>query len=157
MPKSQPRRRQVLALAALSLLPVAARAGSPIDRARQGAALESHDPVAYFTLGKPVLGQAQFNAVWKGATWWFASDENRRAFESEPERFAPQYGAYCAYAMSSGDLASGDPKRWKIVDGRLYLNNNWLAQKLWERDIPGNIKNADGHWPRKRSELEAKA
>ncbi len=150
------RRRSLLVLATLSLAPIAARAASSIDRATQGPAIDGFDAVAYFSAAKPLPGKSEFNTSWRGAIWWFASDENRRAFEAEPERYAPQYGGYCAYAMSGGGLAAGDPKRWKIVDGRLYLNNNLLAQKLWERDVPGRVKDADGHWPRKRAELEAK-
>ena len=81
-------------------------------------------------------------------TWRFASASNRERFEREPERYAPQYGGYCAYAVSYGSTAPGDPHAWKIVDGRLYLNVNARIQAEWEKDIPGHVRKADANWPR---------
>lgn len=156
MPVTPIRRRLLLAAVLLGPLAWQAQAASIINRANSGPALLGHDPVAYFRAGQPVPGQARFNTEWQGASWWFANDENRQAFVADPERYAPQYGGYCAYAMAGDAFASGDPRRWKIVEGKLYLNANLLAQKLWERDIPAKIKSADGYWPGKRRELEAR-
>lgn len=105
------------------------------------------DPVAYFTEGRPVKGDRQFTLKHQGAEWRFASAANRDAFAAAPEKYAPQYGGYCAWAVSQGYTASGDPQYWKIVDGKLYLNYDADVQKKWERDIPGFIVKADHNWP----------
>jgi YHS domain-containing protein len=111
-------------------------------------AVGGYDAVAYHTQNKPALGTDEFTHMWKGATWRFASKENLDAFVKEPEKYAPQYGGYCAFAVGHGSLASGDPKIWKIVNGKLYLNLNQSVQKSWERDIPGLTKRADANWPK---------
>ena len=85
-------------------------------------AIRGTDPVAYFTQGGPVAGSADFTHTWNNATWQFSSAENRDLFASNPEQYAPQYGGFCAWAMSQGYTASIDPSAWKIVDGKLYLN-----------------------------------
>lgn len=113
----------------------------------QGLAIRGTDPVAYFTQGRPVAGQPQFAHTWSGATWWFASAEHRDRFAANPEQYAPQYGGFCAWAVSRGYTAAIDPQAWKIVDGKLYLNYNRGIQRRWERDIPGNIQKADANWP----------
>ena len=85
-----------------------------------GTAIEGYDPVAYFTESRPVEGASAFSHDWMGVTWYFASAENRVQFAAEPERYAPQYGGYCAWAVAHGYTAKIDPKAWKIVDGKLY-------------------------------------
>lgn len=129
-----------------AFLAASASAASPISGAANGAAIDGYDPVAYFTQGKPQKGSAEFSAEWGGATWLFASAAHRDRFVQSPEKYAPQYGGYCAYAMSNGGQAPGDGERWRIVNDRLYLNNNWFAQKLWLDDVPENIRDADRHW-----------
>jgi YHS domain-containing protein len=111
-------------------------------------AVGGYDPVAYFKEGKPVAGKSDITWTWKGASWRFASAENREAFRQKPEAYAPAYGGYCAWAVSQGYTAKGDPKYWKIVDGRLYLNYDAGVQKNWEKDIPGHISRADRNWPK---------
>ncbi|MEP6970963.1 MAG: YHS domain-containing (seleno)protein [Betaproteobacteria bacterium] len=111
-------------------------------------ALSGYDAVAYFTENKPVKGDAKFAQEYQGAQWHFASAANRDAFAADPKRFAPQYGGYCAWAVSEGSTASADPKLWKIVDGKLYLNYDADVQKKWDRDIPGHIRKADQNWPK---------
>lgn len=110
-------------------------------------AVGGHDPVAYFLQGKPVKGEAGFELEHMGATWRFASAANRDAFKATPERYAPQFGGYCAWAIGQGKTASGDPQFWKIVDNRLYLNFNADVQKTWEQDISGHIQRANANWP----------
>ena len=112
-----------------------------------GVAIQGYDPVAYFTQGKPVYGKDEFTHDYAGATWRFASADSRDAFAAEPERYAPQYGGYCAWAVSQGYTASTDPDAWRIEDGRLYLNYSKSVQSRWEKDIPGNIASADANWP----------
>jgi YHS domain-containing protein len=110
-------------------------------------AVAGYDPVAYFTEGKPVQGKRDVTFAWKGVTWRFASEQNRDLFKSRPEAYAPQYGGYCAWAVSRGYTAKGDPRHWKVVDGKLYLNYDAGVQKDWEKDVPGNIARGDQHWP----------
>jgi len=110
-------------------------------------AVGGYDPVAYFKQGKPVKGSSQYSMKYKGATWKFSSKENLEAFKANPEKYAPQYGGYCAWAIAMGKTAAGDPKYWKIVGGKLYLNYDADIQKRWEKDVPGFIQKADTKWP----------
>lgn len=125
-----------------------AAAVEPVYTPRFGdLALGGYDAVAYFSEGGPQRGSREFEHRWRGAAWRFASEANRARFAAEPERFAPRYGGYCAWAVSRGYTAAGDPLLWKIVDEKLYLNYNKKAQSQWEEDIPGNIARADENWP----------
>ena len=148
-------RRGLVAIGLLALMSAAAHAGSVVYGASKGPALGGYDAVAYFTDGVPKPGDARFTHEWNGATWRFASEQHRELFKAEPERYAPQYGGYCAYAMANDSFSPGDAKRWRIVDGKLYLNANIFAQSLWEASIPRRVLDADGHWPTKKQELEA--
>lgn len=114
---------------------------------RGGYAIRGYDPVAYFTQQKPVKGSPEFSYQWGGATWLFASAEDRDKFKADPQKFAPQYGGYCAYAVSINRTASIDPEAWHVVDGKLYLNFSKGVQKKWEKDVPGNIQKGDQNWP----------
>ncbi len=130
------------------------QARSPIEELNVSdtLALKGYDPVAYFTVAQAVPGNPQFSHVWKGATWHFHSAENRAAFQANPDKYAPQYGGYCAYAIANGNIADISPKRWAIVNNKLYLNNNVLAHTLWETDSRGHIESGDANWqitPRK--------
>ncbi|KAB2955150.1 MAG: YHS domain-containing protein [Thermoanaerobaculia bacterium] len=136
-------------LAAVLLMAAPALALSPVNKSLlRGVAIEGTDPVAYFTDGKPVPGRPAFELEWQGATWRFASAEHRDRFAEAPERYAPQYGGYCAWAVSRGYTAGIDPEAWRIVDGRLYLNYSLEVQARWAGDVPGNIRRADVNWPR---------
>ena len=110
-------------------------------------AVGGYDTVAYFKVGKPVQGKAEFETEYKGATWRFSTRENLEAFKASPAAYAPQYGGYCAWAVSQGYTASGDPQFWKVVNGKLYLNYDGSVQAKWEKDIPGFIVKADKNWP----------
>ena len=112
-----------------------------------GQAIRGYDPVAYFKQGKPVEGQKKYQYKWKGATWYFSSEKNRDDFIQSPENYAPQYGGYCAWAVSQGYTASIDPEAWRIYEGKLYLNYSKGVQKDWLEDIPGNIAKGDKNWP----------
>jgi YHS domain-containing protein len=111
-------------------------------------AVSGYDPVAYFTLQKPVKGDAKFTTMHNGAEWRFVSTENRDKFVANPTRYAPQYGGYCAWAVSQGYTASADPLRWKIVNDKLYLNYDADVQKKWEMSVPEFIQAADKNWPK---------
>ncbi len=137
-----------LAILAGTLPPVSAAAKEPVYQSFLGTAIDGTDPVAYFTEGRPVEGSSDFTYDWNGATWRFASAENRDRFAAEPARYAPQYGGYCAWAVSQGYTASTDPEAWRIVDGKLYLNYDRGVQKRWEADIPRHISSANRNWPK---------
>lgn len=113
-----------------------------------GAAIRGYDPVAFFTEGKPAEGSRQFTHQWKGATWRFASARNRDAFAAAPEKYAPQYGGYCAYGVANGYTVSTVPEAWSVVAGKLYLNYSLGVRADWLKDIPGHIRKADANWPK---------
>lgn len=111
-------------------------------------AVSGYDPVAYFKSSKPVKGKDEYKFEYQGATWLFSSAENLSLFKASPDKYAPQYGGYCAYAVGAkNDLVSADPEVWKIVNGKLYLNYDKDVQKIWEQDIPGYIEKANANWP----------
>lgn len=110
-------------------------------------AVQGHDPVAYFTEGRPVKGSGEFETEYEGATWRFASIANLEAFLADPEAYAPQYGGYCAWAVAQGYTAKGDADHWEIVDGKLYLNYNAKVQRDWQADKSSFIRQADANWP----------
>lgn len=139
----------VTALLLLSLvLPAFAEAKEEIYTNWRGLAIKGYDPVAFFSDGAPVEGSKEYELTWKEAKWRFASAEHLDLFEADPERYAPQYGGYCAWAVAQGTTASVDPKNaWDIVGGKLYLNYSKEIQSQWAEDIPGNIAKADANWP----------
>jgi len=109
-------------------------------------AIKGYDSVAYFKAGKALQGSEAFTLDWHGMTWRFSSKENRDLFAASPEKFAPQYDGYCAWALTESRKAITDPEVWKIVGGKLYLNCSQAAYEKWSKDIPGNIKKADKIW-----------
>ncbi len=113
----------------------------------KGIAVGGYDPVAYFKVNKPVRGKKSITYKYKGATWRFSSQKNLETFKANPTQFAPQYGGYCAWAVSQGYTAKGDPLAWKVYKGKLYLNYNRSVQKRWAQDIPGNVKKGNKNWP----------
>ena len=119
----------------------------PVNKTSDGVAIRGYDPVAYFTDGRPVKGSREFEHVWMGAEWHFSSAGHRDLFIRDPEKYAPKYGGYCAYAVSRGSTADIDPEAWSIVDGKLYLNLSRKIRDRWNKDIPGNIRKADENWP----------
>lgn len=144
----------VLLLALLIATTLAASAQTKISKSTapvytglvQGVAVGGYDPVSYFTDGKPVAGRPDLTVEHQGATWRFASAENRELFKVDPAKYAPQFGGYCAWAVAEGYTAKGDPNAWTIADGKLYLNYNKSVQKNWEENIPGNVKRGVGNW-----------
>lgn len=137
----------VAATPALAAFPQLALAETAPIYAERGIAIDGTDPVAYFTEGKPVAGDKALTHVWMGVSWRFSSEDNRTAFAANPKAYAPQYGGYCAWAVSEGYTASTTPEAWRIVDGKLYLNYSRRIQRRWERDVPGRIAKANKNWP----------
>jgi YHS domain-containing protein len=119
-------RRALLSIAiaapAIATFPLRATAATPEVYAEGGIAVDGTDVVAYFTDGAPVAGIAAITHDYMGVTWQFSSEANRDAFAANPEAYAPQYGGYCAYAVSQGYTASTTPEAWSIVDDKLSLN-----------------------------------
>ena len=111
-------------------------------------AVSGYDPVAYFTNGKPVKGSTAHRISHKGAEYLFANAANLAKFKANPSAYAPQFGGYCAWAISQGYTASADPTVWKIVNGKLYLNYNREVGNKWEKNIPGHIRSANVNWPK---------
>ena len=137
-------------LIVIGLLMIATQAFAaepPVFTGRGEFAINGYDTVAYHKEQKPVKGDSSYTAQWNGANWRFASNENRDLFESNPERWAPRYGGYCAWAVSNNYTAKTDPDAWSIVDDRLYLNFSRSVRRTWSKDIPGNIERAEANWP----------
>lgn len=139
----------VIALAAVTLSQVTPAAAVPpiYTGIVKGVAVGGYDPVAYFIAGKPVKGSENFPVKYEGATWRFETAANRDAFLADPTRYAPQYGGYCAWAVSKGYTAKGDPQAWTIHDGKLYLNYDKRVRAIWAKNIPENVKKSDANWP----------
>jgi len=110
------------------------------------SAIKGYDTVAYFTAGKAVKGDKSFTYRWNGANWSFSSQKNLDLFKATPEKYTPQYGGYCAYAMADGKQVSIDPKSFDVKNGKLYLNYSTSVQKKWKANIADYIKNADSQW-----------
>ncbi len=135
----------LIGAAMLISLPALA-AKEPVFSTGDGA-IRGYDPVAYFSEGRPVKGRSDISHSWNGATWHFSSEQNRTTFVSAPDKYAPAYGGYCAYAVANGYTATTDPDAWSIVNGRLYLNYSQGVKKRWEKNISGYIKSGDANWP----------
>ena len=108
--------------------------------------VSGYDPVAYFTEGKPLKGNGYHVSDFQGVTYAFASEDHKKLFDANPEKYLPAYGGYCAYGVAVGKKFVVDPEVWKIVQGKLYLNLDRKIQRTWEKDIPGNIKKAEANW-----------
>ena len=136
-----------LVLSSVGMMARPALAGAPDFFAPNGIAIHGYDPVAYFTEGRPVEGKKDHALKWGGAIWYFASAAHMADFEGNPRRYAPQYGGYCALALSKGQIATTVPEAWTVANGRLYLNFSTGVRSLWASDIEGNVAAADGNWP----------
>jgi len=112
-----------------------------------GLTLRGYDAVGYFTDNKAEKGDPKYAARYNGATYWFVSEDHANMFKDHPEMFAPQYGAFCGYAMSLGKLRPIDPTIWQIVDGRLILQHTQDAYNQFNKDTKGNVAKADSNWP----------
>lgn len=113
-------------------------------------AIGGYDPVAFFTDSAAVQGSKDFAYEWNGATWMFSSASNLEAFKASPEKYAPQYGGWCAYGTADGHLSPTQPDTWTIVDNKLYFNYNMKVKDRWMQDQGGYIIKADKNWPELR-------
>lgn len=113
---------------------------------KNDVAISGYDTVAYFTKGKAVEGTHKYTATYKNAIYQFSSAKNRNKFRENPEKYAPQFGGFCAMGVALEQKFDVDPEAFKIVDNKLYLNLNSKVQKKWLTDVPGFINSADGNW-----------
>jgi len=114
---------------------------------RDGVAIGGYDPVAYFTEQKPVKGSPEFQSVHRGSLFQFASAAHRDVFAAEPDKYAPQYGGYCAYGMAKGYKAKIDPGAFSVIHGTLFLNYSDAVRTRWLSDVSDYIQQADANWP----------
>lgn len=139
-----------LAIVALtSFLGSSAMAGSKtlINVDKSGLAVQGYDVVAYFTDSKPVKGSAQYSSNYGGGIYHFASAEHKAAFDKEPAKYAPQFGGFCAYAVSKNTTAKIEPDAFQIVDGRLLLQYDKSIRDKFSKDTAGYLAKADANWP----------
>ena len=128
--------RRLLWLAALLMLRTAWGA-EPL------LAIKGYDPVAYFTLQRATPGVAQFEYQWDEHRWQFKSAQHRELFKADPVRYAPQFAAFCAVALSRGEVREANPEYWLISDGKLYLFGKDLGPDLFRKDLKVNIEHAN--------------
>ncbi len=115
----------------------------------EAGAIRGYDTVAYFKAGKPVKGKPELAYKYNGTTWYFANAEHRELFKQNPGYYRPQYGGYCAFAMSRGFIATSDPQAWTIRNDKLYLNYSLRVRETWLKDADFYIEKADKHWAKK--------
>ncbi len=109
-------------------------------------AIKGYDTVAYFTEGKPMKGNKEFAHTWQETQWFFATADHRDRFASDPVSYTPQFGGFCAMAMSRGKVATIDPEVWTIVEGKLYLNFSKKFGEKFRNNSTENIKKAEAEW-----------
>lgn len=122
------------------------QAQQPEVFSKNNLAINGYDPVAYFTEGKAIKGNDSLSMEWKHTNWVFSSSANLDSFKVNPEKYAPQFGGYCAYGMSRGYKAPTQGDAWSIVDGKLYLNYNLDVRTIWNKDQTQFIEKATANW-----------
>ena len=137
----------ILAFLAMALLGAGSLALAD-SNAYSTVGMAGYDLLSYRTGEKPLRGNGNHLAVHDGVTYLFVSEENRKMFERNPDKYLPAFGGYCAYGVSVGKKFVGDPDVWEIVDGQLYVNLDNKIKGLWIEDVAGNIKKANNNWPR---------
>ncbi len=137
-----------LALAAAVLLAGCGTTHATIETSRgEQLMLLGYDPVGYFTDGKPVRGRHTLAATTGGRTYYFASDDHRRAFVAAPTKYEPQYGGFCSDGAAYRVKLGSDPTQFEIRDGRLFIFGDVLGREFWLLDEKVNIAHADEVWP----------
>ena len=111
-----------------------------------GVAIKGYDTVAYFTENRPMKGSPEFAHSWRDTKWYFANAEHHSLFVSDPDRYAPQFGGFCANGMTKGVAVAADPEAWTIVDGKLYIKFNEGARDRWRKDKANKIEQANKNW-----------
>ena len=117
-------------------------------------AIKGYDTVAYFLKSAAVKGSGEFAHRWQDAYWHFSSASNRDLFVTNPERYAPQFGGYCAMGIALGKIVDVDPEAWTIVNGQLYLNKSMVVRDAtWRKEKEKHLAQAQANWNSNRAEL----
>ena len=138
--------KSTLATSALLVSSLSFAANIEVNANDNDLAISGYDTVSYFTKGAPTKGSNKYTAAYNGAVYQFSSADNRDLFKSEPSKYAPQYGGYCAFGVTMNKKFDTDPMAWHIRGDKLYLNLNKDVQKKWLTDIPGYIETAQTNW-----------
>ena len=109
-------------------------------------ALEGYDPLSYFDPGRPKKGLSKFQFAFDDAVYWFESADHRAKFAAHPERYAPQYGAYCAVALAGGEKVEADPHAWSISNGKLYVFGSKEGVTEFNKNRAGIVSQASSNW-----------
>ncbi|WP_159818516.1 YHS domain-containing (seleno)protein [Colwellia sp. 20A7] len=138
--------KSTFASSALLLSSLSFAANIEVNANDNDIAIQGYDTVSYFTKSSPTKGSNKYTAAYNGAIYQFSTADNRDLFQSEPAKYAPQYGGYCAMGVAMNKKFDTDPTAWHIREGKLYLNLNKDVQKQWVTDIPGYIDTAQTNW-----------
>ena len=120
----------------------------------EGLALQGYDPLSYFDAKGPVKGDKKHASTFRGVTYWFSTDENRKKFDAEPQKWEPPYGGWCAFAVIDGEKVEVDPTNFEVIDGKVYLfyKGFWGdAKGKWDTLVKGDsapkiVAKADAGW-----------
>jgi YHS domain-containing protein len=138
--------KSTFATSALLVSSLSFAANVEVNANSNDLAIKGYDTVSYFTKGAPTKGSDKFTAAYNGAIYQFSTADNRDLFKSEPSKYAPQYGGFCAFGVTMNKKFDTDPTAWHIRGDKLYLNLNKDVQKKWVTDIPGYIETAQTNW-----------
>jgi len=143
-----------LAICMFALSPVSLRAQSSaqskslVNVDSEGVGAHGYDPVAFFTQRKAIRGDPSRQSAYGGAIYYFQSAADKDIFDKDPAKYAPQYGGYCAMAMTMGQLEDADPNYFFVHDNKLLLQRNEKAHMMFSKDLKANHKKADDNWAR---------
>jgi YHS domain-containing protein len=142
-------RRNTICLALLATASLFATSISSVASEKVPLAVKGYDPVAYFTVGKPTPGLPEIEYEWDGHRYRFSRAEHRDLFKADPARYTPQFGNFCAMALSKGELVVADPENWLVSDGKLYVFGKPApaGPALFQKDLVGNIAKANQNRP----------
>ena len=147
-------RNKILVLAVVLLcITISSSSAKPYYTTIKEGAIRGYDPVAYFSQSEAKKGSDEFAYEWEGVVWYFVSEENLQAFQENPQKYAPQYGGFCAYAVVNGQVAVSDPNAWSIHNEKLYLNFNQQVKNIWLLNKEEYILNADRNWQERVADL----
>ena len=116
------------------------------DGAHRNLMLKGYDPVAYFTVGKPMLGKVEIAAQHNGLDYRFVSEEHKKAFLAEPDRYVPKYGGFCSQGAAYALMFGGEPEVFQIIDGRLFVYGDTVARDSWNSSPKKHLEYAEHYW-----------
>lgn len=124
-----------------------------LQNLKNGVGAQGYDVISFFN-GRPTKGSEAHASTYNEAKYLFASPENKEKFEKSPEAYTPQYGGFCAIAMSEDKEVNPNPKSWEVRDGKLYFFTRMLfgiidAKRQWVKK-PEELRGlADTAWAKK--------